>query len=373
MEKNIPTERQQARFAEDERLRTRQSQLSQWVKSFAAVSDSLGYNENINHIEENTAFDLLRQFPEEFLECSKEREEIWKRLVSHAYYFLGKHRPSRTDAVRHLHQFLSVMGTVLKGKKDEVLRHQFAFRILLVFAAENWYHICHESSARALPRDRSEMSGIGLLKETDVSGKIHTWTHEKPVFWNDEEDGLHDMDMAEEMLMQLPSSFCDNPTHFIENSAENIDRCSHTFAKEVQSLFCRPYDSSRVRQFENHVFKRVDILKVHHGTEEIDKAEEAKEAVEAIGDPRFRVQEFVGSVYDRGNIYLLSKYVPASMNLQDHGGYKKELSILRRALENIHMDLEPRNVLVQFHDPKKKRRQAKSFTVVDFETKPTGQ
>ncbi|MDC0358367.1 hypothetical protein OAO01_06075 [Oligoflexia bacterium] len=158
---------------------------------------------------------------------------------------------------------------------------------------------------------------------------------------------------------------------------ENMPTVPRDFepAQTILGLAQIPYDSSRVRVIEQLVFKRVDMSKVGKPEEEIEKASVAAKRILESGHPLLAAQDFLGSIWSRGNIYLVSQKIPGLGNLWDLGYQKgidgdvfprldRLIGELKEIVGDIHGDIEPRNLVPQFD----RRGNIKKLHLVDFET-----
>lgn len=198
----------------------------------------------------------------------------------------------------------------------------------------------------------------GMLREISIS-------YSDCLLFRNDKNADTIIDINKNYSSSLPEEFWKSPSDFIEDLNE-IERKGE-FPYTIEDLFDSPYDVTRVKRYENLVFKRVELDKVVYAEEEIDEAKRIEQLVESWNGGRFVVQHFLGSVYDKGNIYLVSEYVKDSQNLWDLGIWKDEDEVkeafeyLREQLRKEHTDLAPRNVLATY-DPNLK------LTLIDFET-----
>ena len=197
---------------------------------------------------------------------------------------------------------------------------------------------------------------------------VEKLSYSKPIFYREDGDALHDLQISEDARKKLPPKFFQNPTKFIE-ALNLVERGGEEFGHDIDDLAAAPYDFTRVKRYKKLVFKRVDLSKVNYGTEEIDEAQKVAKLLGELGDQRVRTQNFVGFIYDQGNIYLISEFIPNSENLWDSGGYNEEFDKISSALSKYHIDCKRRNVLVQYKNKEMNRGEEKAFILIDFETK----
>lgn len=226
---------------------------------------------------------------------------------------------------------------------------------------------------------------------------IHVWSQHllelfngKPVFYRTDKQAFREIQLDEGARSELPESFFENPTQFIEK-LDLIERDKSEFGSSKADLLSSPYDYTRVKRFGNLVFKRVDLAKVGYGTEEIDKAKEIEGLLQGLADPRVTVQKFTGYIYDQGNIYLVSEFIEGETDHDcraDHAQLfayasfipadiyeKSEADKVERSIREIlgghHIDLEDRNIMVELKEGKRygEPDSVKKVTIIDFETK----
>lgn len=243
-----------------------------------------------------------------------------------------------------------------------------------------------------------------LQRVITFKGDLEKLISSPPVLYREDENGLKDVRIQRNFLAKLPMAFSKNPTRFIESlDCMGRDETKPIFGgyggqiglslgmhfgyggqkKSKRFLGSEPYDFTRVRRYRNMVFKRVDLKKVAYGTEELDQAKEVGRIIERMNDPRIKAQNFVGVVYDQGNVYLVSEFIEGQ-NLNDwileYGTEQVSLAdaeavVVSRKLQDLlrgrHIDLENRNIIVDldsgrsFRSPDSMRR----MTVIDFETR----
>ena len=216
-----------------------------------------------------------------------------------------------------------------------------------------------------------------LLKESlaqDVGGDAESIDEEiiddivrgTSEFFRSDEDGYQEIDLAEAHKAKLPEEFFDNPTQFIEAlSAVEHRRPADSMRYVRQGIgwqIFNPYDAERVHCFEDMAFKRVDLSLVGRASQEVDRAEEARTALEVSGIG-VKVPAYYGMVYDRGNIYTVQERIPHSLNLLERAGYDEVLARLAGAdLPHV-----PSNVLVQYKSAEMRAGEEVDFWLVDFE------
>ena len=177
-----------------------------------------------------------------------------------------------------------------------------------------------------------------------------------------DEQAHRDVGLPEEIQKQLPESFFQNPTEFIEN-LPNVDR--PFFTLKVSGLVDQPYDTTRVKQFGNFVFKRVDLQLVEKGNEEIKMAQEMQQQLANFGID-IKIPIYHGMVHDHGNVYLVEELVPNCVNLSERFGYDDVL--IKLADKGIVVN--PSNVLVQYQTEQMRAGEEIGFWMVDFENSP---
>jgi len=208
-----------------------------------------------------------------------------------------------------------------------------------------------------------------ISKSINVNNEVvETPIYSKPIFYREDHGALKYIKLDNDIKIELPKSLFNNPTKFVEE-LELIERDTHEFGKDIDDLFGVPYDFTKVKKYNDLVFKRVDLSRVNFGIEEIVQSERISKLLKGMCDSIFKVQDFVGFIYDQGNIYLVSKFVPNSINLFDCQYYSKEFELIKIFLHEYHVDLEKRNVLVQYLNEKMNVGEEKAFVIIDFETR----
>lgn len=226
---------------------------------------------------------------------------------------------------------------------------------------------------------------------------IHVWSQHllelfngKPVFYRTGKQAFREIQLDEGARLELPESFFEDPTRFIEG-LDLIERDKSEFGSSKADLLSSPYDYTRVKRFGNLVFKRVDLAKVGYGTEEIDKAKEIAGLLQGLADPRVTVQKFLGHIYDQGNIYLVSEFIEGETDRDYRADHTRLCDYLARRPDDIyekceadkivksireilagrHIDLVDRNIMVELEEGKHygEPDSVKKVTIIDFETK----
>ncbi len=296
------------------------------------------YDKEDPHVQKllKTIDDLASVFPFDLIE---DIDDI-KYIVSQCLVFFGTHRDGRTDP------------NDIKVNFNEVI-------IGVIF------DICRNKD----------------VDESDVIQDFLDFLDERyPVFFRQDTKRLRYIRIYESSQLQLPSEFFKNPTQFIEG-LEFIERNIQEFAHNAGSLLDSPYDFTRVRKYRGLVFKRVDISKVRYGTEEIDEATKISDMLKSLNDDRIKVQNFLGFVYDQGNLYLVSEFIRGK-NIHDIKiGSKGDLfsdsegDILKEKivafLKSVHIDIADRNIILELKEGKdyNDSDSVKTITIIDFETK----
>ena len=339
---------EQLRLEEESRIREIEQQIDGWARQFFAIlKDNFSATQetkpDLENLDQNKIDQLLQSFPKELV---KTKHDLM--------YFLSRALKSFAKA-----------NTDFKN-------------------AEGGTSLCYRENKNTLYSLVAKALG---RKEEDIEKFIYS----KPIFYREDSDALQVLQIAEDTRKKLPPSFFQNPTKFVER-LNLVERGEKEFARDIDDLAGAPYDFTRVKRYKKLVFKRVDLSKVNYGTEEIDEAQKIAGLLSDLGDQRIRVQNFVGFIYDQGNIYLVSEFIEGR-NTQDvineygaranyekgrYGGYFYEASegreIVKKIeehLESHHIDIAERNIIIDFKlgkefiDP----NSVKTMTIIDFETK----
>ncbi|MFH1849723.1 MAG: hypothetical protein ABH879_06055 [archaeon] len=213
-----------------------------------------------------------------------------------------------------------------------------------------------------------------------------------PIFYRADVDMYGSIDIPADVQARLHARFFENPTRFIE-SCRLIGRGTEEFGSTIADIWGIPYDFTRVRTYKNLVFKRVELDKVRYAEEERDEAGRIGQLIDGF-DPRVGVQQTLGYVWDRGNVYLVSKRIPgeSAYELQAvvgetarhahmYGGSdlwgnsetEQMIKTLGQILQGEH-EFDHKNVIVELWPGKRYLQpdSVKRMTIIDFETKPNG-
>ncbi len=247
------------------------------------------------------------------------------------------------------------------GKLDNEFREELGVGFSYI---ENQYTVCNVIA-----------KAIGYKKDLSKLAYL------KPVLYREDESSYKEINIDDRLRDQLPARFFDNPTKFIEK-LNVVDRDISGFGCSIGDFIGVPYDFTKIKKYKKLVFKRVDLTKVNYGVEEIDESQKIAKLLEELGDPRIKVQEFKGFIYDQGNIYLISKLIKAyniSDLLMGYGPFTdfscsegRDLGDkIKNYLKGVHVDIDDRNMLLEllsnkdYTDPDS----VKVITIIDFETK----
>lgn len=173
------------------------------------------------------------------------------------------------------------------------------------------------------------------------------------------------IDLKPEYRSYFPEDFFRSPGPFIEKQS-NINRGAFFDAVSCHGDNWQ-YDVTKVKEYKGIVIKRIDPLAVDHPAEEIKTAEKIRRKLEASGRTNFKVQEFIGLVYDRDNFYLLSKKEEGAVDLSETGCTEEMEASFRWLKEYLGKDLkdvEKRNVLVRQKDDGTTK-----YILIDFESR----
>ena len=224
-----------------------------------------------------------------------------------------------------------------------------------------------------------------LLELKDINRRVKM----RPVFYRNDLDSCKQIALPFWLKLLLPNQFYKNPTRFIE-SLPVVERTLDAFSYDIIGLATAPYDYTRVRRYKNFVFKRVDFTKASHGLFEMNQAKIIEQSLKKLGDGRVFTQCFLGIIHDHGNTYIVSKYIKGKslyellLSTEDHMPTAKVhdsqwiyensegcrmFDSIKEHLQNIHTDIEKRNVLVELKKNKSflDTNSVKRITIIDFE------
>ena len=295
---------------------------------------------------------------------------------------------SRNDLLYFLSKFYLTFNKVLSRmlKSDEVFRDYYRWCMHEMFfdkILSPFFHACLKFSfdqgkiaKSLLPKPLMDVKDydneylefkFDSFELRNESFKMYHMPY--PILYRTDKDAYCEINIDSEECKKLPSEFFKNPTLFIEEEVFIIEREQGMLPHSMGDLLRLPYDFTRVKKYKDIVFKRVDLNKVRYGLEEIELALKLNNLLKDFGDSRFKVQMFLGYVYDQGNITLLSKYVDCS-NYCDIGGKNEEIKgIIPKLQEYLkpfgYPDINERNLLVKFSEPDI----FEECTLIDFETK----
>ncbi len=329
-EKTIEQQRQE----EETRIKNIEQRIDDWAKQFfVIIKDYFLENEDVRYakpsledLDQNKVDQLLQKFPRELVKTKQDLKYVLSRVLKSF------------------------------GKANIDFEGQ-----------ENGKSLCYQKNIDTIYFLVAKISGYSEKVIEDIS-------YLRPVFFREDKDALQDIQIKEEVRKTLPPKFFQNPTKFIE-ALDLIERGDTEFGHNIDDLAAAPYDFTRVKIYKKLVFKRVDLSKVNFATEEINEAQKIAALLHELEDLKIQVQNFFGFVYDQGNIYLVSEFVPNSENLWDHcirfgrNVYMNEFDRITAVLKDHHIDLERRNVLIQYTNSERNLGEEKTFVLIDFETK----
>ena len=176
--------------------------------------------------------------------------------------------------------------------------------------------ITHKLSKTVLHASERRRQGLFEKLTAANAEKIAELTREKPRFYEKRQDAPGQLLLEPEVAKSFPEKFFENPTEWLE-AQPNIKR-GHTqeelpTGETIAELWAKPYDVSKVKQFDLHAPEGKDfgVVSKRILPKELDEVARARRAFEA-GIPTPRV---LGEILDRGNVYVLFEHIPG-INLQ---------------------------------------------------------
>lgn len=279
--------------------------------------------------------------------------------------------------------FYAQFPTKNVGTMDE-LRYVIA-HFALAFGMEDTRRYAKRLQQVIYPNRACDDRTLGLLagatgRDVRVLEKLFA---QPPVFCRKDRAAYREVDVSPEVISTFPRTFMDEPSAFFEKlrvfPREELDL---RIPDSIRDVLYQPYDVTRVRVYKRIFVKRVDFLRVQSADGESQAAERARNAIQALGDPRVHVQEFLGTVHAMGNAYVLSRKAPGrslrsisqEMNIFGSEAYRI-LQRVKQALEGLHVDLDEQNIVLNLHPgvPLDQPGSVERLTIIDFEGRKEGE
>ncbi|MBU1034726.1 MAG: hypothetical protein ABH861_03050 [Patescibacteria group bacterium] len=356
--KESTREKERKRHAEEGRIREAERPYLDWANSYALV-----------HLKIVPDIFVKKNFQREIVDSAIHRLRRLEQTGS-ADAGVLKFRDGTRDFIRSLglltqekHGLARIYQTIGREKLTNPSETKKLWNPFLLAAL--W-----KESLRGLPKSKDAVGRLGawILRSSreKVWHEISKVASGAPQLFRYDASAYHEVDLPEMVRQKLPKNFYTDPTRFIENLTTVERRQNATRSKfeinTVENQIRQPYDTARTRQFEDVVFKRVDLQLVEQGKEEKEVADKVrKELVESRLN--IKVSAYHGIVYDHGNIYLVAERIHNSINLAERAGYDHVLKQLTEA----GFPCNSSNVLVQYRTPEMRLGEEVGFWLVDFE------